>query len=298
MLYLSQQIANALPLAALYALLAFGYALAFAVTKRTDLSYGAIFAFSGQIYVLFADTGWNRLWLVLPAALALGMAAALAYSLLAALVIGQGVLRRLALSSRNGVIVAGLGALIVLMETARIAADTRSLWLPPFLNRPVALWHVDGAPVVLTALQLVNAVLMAALIAIGATVLARSRAGRVWRAVADDSVAACFCGIDAGRVVLLSYLASAMIAAIAGLMATSYYGTMDFGAGMIFSLKVVMLASIGGTGEPLRAALGAAVFGVVETAWASYAPIVWRDLFLFSLLVLVVVMTRRETAAP
>ena len=68
MLYLSQQIANALPLAALYALLAFGYAIAFAVTKRADLTYGALFAFSGQMYVLFVDVGWNRLWLVLPAA--------------------------------------------------------------------------------------------------------------------------------------------------------------------------------------------------------------------------------------
>jgi branched-chain amino acid transport system permease protein len=73
-----QQLANAIPLAALYATLAFGYAIAFGVTKRADITYGAIFAFSGQIYLLFTDFGYNRLWLILPAALALGAAAGLA----------------------------------------------------------------------------------------------------------------------------------------------------------------------------------------------------------------------------
>lgn len=72
MAYFLQQIANAVPVAALYAALAFGYAIAFAVTRRADLTYGALFAFAGQIFVLFADVGWNRLWLVLPAALGLG----------------------------------------------------------------------------------------------------------------------------------------------------------------------------------------------------------------------------------
>lgn len=43
--YLVQQFANAVPIAALYALLAFGYALSFALTKRADLTYGAMFAF-------------------------------------------------------------------------------------------------------------------------------------------------------------------------------------------------------------------------------------------------------------
>ena len=50
--YLLQQLANAVPLAALYAALAFGYSLAFGVTKRADITYGAMFAFAGQILLL------------------------------------------------------------------------------------------------------------------------------------------------------------------------------------------------------------------------------------------------------
>ena len=70
MAYFLQQIANAAPVAALYAALAFGYSIAFAVTRRADVAYGALFAFAAQMFVLFASVGWTRLWLVLPAALA------------------------------------------------------------------------------------------------------------------------------------------------------------------------------------------------------------------------------------
>jgi len=49
MAYLLQQLANAVPLAALYATLAFGYSIAFGVMKRADITYGALFAFAGQM---------------------------------------------------------------------------------------------------------------------------------------------------------------------------------------------------------------------------------------------------------
>ena len=41
MAYLLQQLANAVPLCALYAALAFGYAIGFGVTRRADITYGA-----------------------------------------------------------------------------------------------------------------------------------------------------------------------------------------------------------------------------------------------------------------
>lgn len=60
MAYFLQQLLNAVPVAALYAVLAFGYAIAFSVTKRADVTYGAIFAFAGQTCLLLltsAGTG-------------------------------------------------------------------------------------------------------------------------------------------------------------------------------------------------------------------------------------------------
>lgn len=298
MAYLLQQLANAVPLAALYAALAFGYAVAFGVTKRPDITYGALFAFSGQMLLLFTDFGYNRLWLVLPAALALGVAASVVYAVGAGVWIGRSVMLPLVRQSSNTVIVAALGVTILLMETARLASDTRSLWLSPFLNGHVVFWRSAGFEVVLTEMQLINTALMGAFVAIGAVILKRTSWGRVWRAVTDDPKAAELCGVSAVNVFLVAYAAAVLMATLCGILSTAYYGTMDFGAGLMFGLKVLMVAAVGGYSDPLKSAGGAAGLGLAETLWTAYGPFLWRDLVVFSLLVLLLVLSRRERVIP
>lgn len=298
MAYLLQQLANAVPMAALYAALAFGYAVAFGVTKRADITYGALFAFAGQILLLFTDVGYTRLWLVLPAAFAFGAVISFAYTIGAGIFIGRSIMQPLVKKSPNTVIVAALGIVIVLMETARLASDTRSLWLPPFLNTAVVFWTDGSFKVTLTHIQLLNTGLMCVMIALGAFVLRQTSWGRIWRAVTDDPLAAELCGTSADRVFLIAYAAAALFATLCGLLATSYYGTMDFGAGLMFGLKVLMIAAVGGYSDPLKSAAGAGALGVVETLWGAYGPFLWRDLMIFSLLVFLLVLSRRERAIP
>ena len=298
MAYFLQQIANAAPVAALYAALAFGYSIAFAVTRRADIGYGALFAFSAQVFVLAAGFGWNGLWLTLPAALAFGAAAGLAYGVGAGVVIGRHVMRPLAFSSDNTVVVAAVGVVLALMETARLASDTRSLWLPPLLQRPVVLWDDPAFPVVLTVLQLVNTLAFCAIVAAGHLFLARSAWGRRWQAVSQDRLAAALCGIDAAGVFLSAYAGAALIASLSGILAVSYYGNMDFGAGLVFGVKVLFIAALGGAGAPLLAALGGAAMGLAETVWSAYGDFLWRDPVIFSALVLLLVIFRRERPVP
>ncbi len=296
--YFLQQLANAVPVAALYALLAFGYAIAFAVTRRADLTFGALFGFSGQIFLLFTDFGWSRLWLVLPASLALGAAAALVYTAGAGLFLGRSIMRRVVRLSPNTVVVVSLGVAIVLTEISRLAAETRTLWLPPFLNTPLVLWADRHFPVTITLIQLVNTILMLVLVAAGHAFLRISAWGRHWRAVADDGQAAALCGVDPARIFVMAYGASALLAAIAGILATAYYGTMDFGAGLVFGVKILFIAAIGGQATPILAAGGGALMGLAETLWNGYGPILWRDFVIFGFLVLLLVLTRREKIQP
>lgn len=292
--YFLQQLLNAAPLAALYAMLAFGYSLSFALTRRADFTPGALFAFSGQVFVYFTAFGYNRLWLVYPAALAVGAAASLAYTMLASAAAGSKVIRPLSRLSPNSVITASLAIMIVLMELVRIAADTRDLWLAPFLNQRITFWDHPGFPVVLTLIQIANAMAMAAILLAASTVLRHARWGRDWRAVSDDPFAAALHGIDPGRVIVLAGLTTAAFSAVSGIMATAYYGSMDFGAGLMFGLKVVMIAAIGDQSSPARCAAGAALFGLAETLWGAYMPYAWRDLAMFSGLVILAVIMRQE----
>jgi branched-chain amino acid transport system permease protein len=292
--YLLQQILNAAPVAALYAMLAFGYSLSFALTKRADFTPGALFAFAGQVFVYFTAFGYDRLWLIYPAALAVGAAASLVYTLLTAAVVGDKVIRPLSRISPNSVITASLAIMIVLMEVVRIAAGSRDLWLSPFLNARITFWALPGYPVVLTAIQVINVISMAAIVLLGAAVLAYSKQGRDWRAVSDDAFAATLLGVDAGRVLVAAAMTTAAISAVAGVLATSYYGSMDFGSGLMFGLKVVMIAAIGDQSSPAKCALGAALYGLAETMWGAYMPYVWRDLAMFSGLVILAVVARQE----
>ncbi|MBB4065532.1 branched-chain amino acid ABC transporter permease [Gellertiella hungarica] len=296
--YLVQQLVLGLSLGALYASLAFGYSIAFGVTKRADIAYGGFFAFGGQIYVLFVDQGFNELRLILPAALAFGACVSFAYASGIGLFAGRHIMGPLVRVSPNAVIVAALGLLIVLMETARLASDTRDLWLPPLLAEPVTLVVIGGRAVQLTGMQLLNTGLFSILVATGHYILTRTRFGRHWRAVTEDPLAAGLCGVNAPKVFVVAYVASTMVAAATGMIATNYYGNMDFGSGIMFGLKVLLIAAVGGYGEPLKSAGGAAALGLAETLWGAYAPFVWRDLAVFSLLVFVLVISRRERVIP
>jgi branched-chain amino acid transport system permease protein len=293
--YALQQVFNAAPLAALYALLAFGYSLTFGLTRRVDFTPGALFAFAGQIVLMFTSFGYGPLVLVYPAALALGATAALAYGLMAGSLVAEKVIRPLAFASPNAVIVASLAMMIVLMELARLAVDNRQLWLSPFLNGHIVVWPLPDFPVIVTQIQLVNTAVMGFLVAAAALLLARSALGRRWRAVCDDEGAARLVGIDAGRVVVAASLATALFSALGGVLATAYYGSMDFGSGLMFGLKVVMISAIGDQSSPWKSAVGAALFGLVETLWGAYLSYEWRDLAMVSLLVGLAVLIRGET---
>jgi branched-chain amino acid transport system permease protein len=104
--------------------------------------------------------------------------------------------------------------------------------------------------------------------------------------------------VNAGRIFLLSYCAAGLVAAIAGVLATFYYGTMDFGAGLVFGLKVVLISAAGGYASPLICGLGAAAVGFAETFWVGYGPAAWRDAVVLAMLVGWLIAMRSRVEAP
>lgn len=298
MLYFLQQVLNGLHSGALYALLAFGYALTNGVLRRINLAYGAVFAFCGHAMILVAVFGYNALWLTLPAAIALGIVAALAYAALASLILSRHVFAPLTGRSPNTIVAATLGVLLVLMELSRIAADARDFWLPPMLAQPVVFADGNGFRATLTAIQLIDCAVVVAMVTLAGWALAKSSFGRNWRAVCDDPLTASLCGVDTVRVFRAAVLGGGLCAALAGIMAGLYYGNIGFGDGLVYGLKILFVTAVGGFLSPVRAALGAATFGMGESLWAGYFPIEWRDAWMYFLLVamLVLVGANRDTS--
>ena len=220
------------------------------VTKRANLAHGAVFAFSGQILVLGATTGYNVLWMTLPAALAFGALSSAVLTGIVLMVFAWTIIPRFIDRAPNMMITITLGIAIVLMEGARIGADTRDYWLPPLLNAQTQLFPMQGAPT-LTALQLINIFTILLVIVAAEAVLRRTSAGRALRAVSDDPQAANLCGTDAANVRRNAVLAGGVLAALGGMLATLYFGNMSFGAGLTYGLKVLFITSAGGGIQPV-----------------------------------------------
>lgn len=290
MLYFLQQVLNGLHASALYALLAFGYVLTNGVLHRTNLSYGALFAFSGQSMILVAVFGWYVLWMTLPATVALGIAAGFAYAALISSILSRQVFAPLANSIPNTLVTATLGISLVLMELARIAADTRDFWLPPMLSSPVVFASAGGFRVTLTVIQLLNCLTAILVVVALSMFLSRSAFGRLWRAVSDDPDAARLCGVDVSRIFHRSVVGGGLIAALAGILAALYFGNISFGTGLFFGLKILFVTAVGGYQSPSRAAAGATAFGLAEALWSGYFPLEWRDAAVFIALIVLLVL--------
>ena len=289
--YFLQQLLNGLHSGALYALLAFGYVLTNGMLRRTNLAHGPVFAFAGQVLIVFAVFGWQVLWLTLPATIGLGMVAAFAYAALAATVLTRGILLPLSERSPDAIVVATLGVSLVLMELGRMASGTRDLWLPPMLADAVTFAASSaGFQVTLTVIQIADCAVAAIILGLGSLALSRSSFGRHWRAVGDDRLAAALCGVDVRGTFYGAVLCGALLAALAGVMAAFYYGNISFDTGLVFGLKVLFVTAVGGYREPKRAAAGALCFGLAESLWSGYFPTEWRDAWMFALLAAMLVL--------
>lgn len=290
MAYFAQQILNGLHTGALYAVLAFGYAISNGLLRRANLAHGALFALGGQIAILAATYAWLVLWLILPLTIAFGAAAALLMTGFVAYVIGRSVTEPLAGQTPNTVIVATLGVAIFLGELGRFAFGNRDLWLAPLSTATITFWRSGGFVVTLTLVQAANICIAAALLAAATLFIKRSRFGRLWRAACDDPLAAAMCGVNSSRVFRVSAVLSGLLAATAGVLAAVHYGNISFETGLFFGLKVLFVAAFGYGRTPLAAAAGAFMIGIAEALWSGYFLSEWRDVAVFSALIAIFVL--------
>jgi branched-subunit amino acid ABC-type transport system permease component len=92
------------------------------------------------------------------------------------------------------------------------------------------------------------------------------------RAVADDRALAAVAGIDTGRVIVLTWIVSGLLAGLAGVLAALVQSTFDPNFGFALLLPVFAAVVLGGIGSPYGALLGGLVLGVVTelSTWGGF----------------------------
>ncbi len=122
--------------------------------------------------------------------------------------------------------------------------------------------------------------------------LEKTLTGRAMQAVAQNTEGAEVLGINVKRMVLLTFLANAVLACVAALLVTpTYLATFDMGSTL--SLKAFYAAIIGGFNETRGALVGGLLIGVTENLVASYISPGYKD-GVALLLFMVVIMFRPQ----
>jgi ribose/xylose/arabinose/galactoside ABC-type transport system permease subunit len=218
--------------AALYGVLAVGAAVVI-IAGGIDLSVGSVVALAGVVGARLA-TQW------LPGAHATG--APLPAATVAAAV---------ALVVLLGAAIGGLHAFLITMlrlppfiATLATMAGLRSAASLVSGNRPITLasptFRVLGSDPAWT-LPIFAGVALAASLMMGLTVL-----GRHLYALGGNEAAARLGGLRTGRLKLVAYVLSGMLAALAGVLFTGYTGQADYRMGVTYELFAITAAVVGG----------------------------------------------------
>src|SRR5262249_28542893 len=149
-------------------------------------------------------------------------------------------------SPSQAIMIASIGVSIVLQETMRLQSGGRDQWLPPFGSEALIVGDFHGFVVRLNAMQAAILALSTTLLVALAVVLHKSRAGRYWRACAQNRALAELCGVNVARVTAATAIASALFAAAAGWILAVSYGGVSFYMGLVLGLKALFASIIGG----------------------------------------------------
>jgi branched-chain amino acid transport system permease protein len=161
-------------------------------------------------------------------------------------------------------------------------ADQRRL--PDFVpNTPVMVGDAFLAPKVFY-----GAVVAAVLIAVVLLVFRFWRGGVALRATASDPTAAYSMGINVPRVFSLAWVASAMIAAVSGIIVGAI-GGISSSMG-VFGLSVLVVVIVGGLDSVLGALVGGLFIGLLEALAGIYLGGEYKLLVTFIVLVLVLMI--------
>jgi branched-chain amino acid transport system permease protein len=91
-------------------------------------------------------------------------------------------------------------------------------------------------------------------------------------------------------VLLKTFALASLLAGLAGYVVTVYYGAFGYAGGIVLGLKSLLAAIAGGIGSVGGAFLGGILLGAVESTWSALFPIEFRDLAVFVLLVVLLVL--------
>jgi branched-chain amino acid transport system permease protein len=293
-----QQVVNGLVLGSMYALVALGYTMVYGVLNLINFAHG-------DVLMIGAMTGLTVLKLVnsvapdLPGVvkLAIAIAGAIPVCVLVNVLVERIAYRRLRNAPRLAPLITAIGVSILLQTFAMMIWGRNPVPFPQVM--PSTSLNIGGALISQSQVML----LIVAAVCMGGLVLLveKTRLGRAMRATSENPRIASLMGVDANRIVVITFAIGAALAAVAGVMWGAIYASSHFAMGFVPGIKAFSAAVLGGIGNIYGAMLGGILLGLIESLGAGYIGDLtggflgsqYQDIFAF--IVLIAVLTLRPS---
>ena len=273
-----------LGLGALYFLIAAGLSLIWGLMRVLNFAHGAFFTVA-------AYAGWSAMRLVSGAspevqwivAVLVAVAVGGVFATLTEIVLVRPLYAR---HVGQVLVTVGLALAAISLVQGSFGSDPKTVQLPGWMT---ATTTIVGANIPNTRLLVI--VIAALVFGLLLFFLRRTRFGLIVRAGVENRAMVQALGIDVQRAFTLVFAIGGMAAGLAGMLAGTYYGTIDPGRGTSMLIFAFIVVIIGGLGSVTGSALAAVVVGVLQQFLNFYGAAGVGD-FSVVLLLAVVLLVR------
>jgi branched-chain amino acid transport system permease protein len=287
-----QQLINGLTLGSIYALVALGYTMVYGILGLINFAHGEVVMIGAlaslTVVKLLAESGLPG-----PVIVLVGLFVAALVCMTLGFAIERIAYRPLRNAPRLAPLITAIGVSIVLQQLAMLIWGRSYHSIPQLL--PAERHEILGAS--FTEIQVII-VLVAAFTMAGLILLVnRTKMGRAMRATAENPAIAGLMGVDANRIISLTFVIGSGLAALAGVLVSANYGIAHYHMGFILGLKAFTAAVLGGIGNLAGAMVGGVLLGVIEALGAGYIGDItggvlgshYQDVFAFFVLIVVLI---------
>ncbi len=283
-----QNAVSGMAIGLLYGLIGLGVVLFFQTTNLINFAH-----ISSAMLGAYLCYTYSVLW-------KLPFAVAMIFAVVSAALYGL-VLKRLVyapLSKRKGgrleFIIATLMLSVFLLNAVIVVWGGIPLPFPPVFgdpSNPIFLGDVAIQPHSLWVLTYVTLFVIALQL-----FFTKTMTGKSLRAVAQNPRAAQLMGINADKMLGLSFMLSTGVTGLAGvLLAPVYFVSLDLGSGII-GVKGFASAVMGGMKRPYQALLGGVLIGLAENFVVLFVSSTYRDVITFLFLIIFLVLRKQAEA--
>ncbi|WP_114194721.1 ABC transporter permease subunit [Edaphovirga cremea] len=283
-----QQMLNGLTLGSVYGLIAIGYTMVYGIIGMINFAHGEVYMISAYLcaigLALLSFFGLESFPLLILGTLVFTIAITGVYGW----VIERIAYKPLRNSTRLAPLISAIGMSLILQNYAQISQGPRQQGIPTMMDG-VLKFNIGDSFVQLTYTKIFILIASVVGMLVLTYVIQNTKLGRMCRATQQDRKMASILGINTDRVISSVFVIGASMAGLAGVLITMNYGTFDFYAGFIIGIKAFTAAVLGGIGSLPGAMLGGLILGVAEAQFAGMVNSDYKDVFSFSLLVVILI---------